>query len=273
MSIRLLSRADDFGSARAANRAILEAVRTGAVIRNVSCMAVGPYIAEGAEALRDCEGAALGIHAVLNSEWDTVKWGPLTEGIRRAGLTDGNGYFLQTQRELAERKPDIEVLLGEYDAQLERLTRLGLKIEYVDSHMGPELLIPGMGQAIRQWSERKGLIDAAEYYRMAEPAGPQYGRDTEEYLENTEKWLDTLEEGGQYFYITHPALGGEETLRFCNGRIPAGTVQKERSQEYAAVTSGRWNEWMTRRGIRPVRYTEAEKQQGSEESLRKILGL
>lgn len=273
MGIKLLSRADDFGSARAANRAILEAVQTGAVVRNVSCMAVGPFIEEGAEALQGCTGAALGMHAVLNAEWDTVKWGPLTEGIRRAGLTDSQGYFFQTQQELAAREPDIEVLLAEYDAQLERLTHLGLKISYVDSHMGPELLIPGMVQAIHAWSEKKGLIDAGQYYHMADPAGPEYGGDAAQYLENTEKWLEGLEDGKQYFYITHPAVGGEETLRFCNKNIPVGVVKKEREQEYAAVTSGRWSEWLTRMDIRPVRYTEAQKQSTSEESLRRILGM
>jgi hypothetical protein len=49
MSIKLLSRNDDFGSTRAANRAMLEAAECGFITRNISCMAPAPYIAEGAE--------------------------------------------------------------------------------------------------------------------------------------------------------------------------------------------------------------------------------
>ncbi len=44
MSIDLITRADDFGSALAADGAILEAVESGRLVRNVSCMAVGATI-------------------------------------------------------------------------------------------------------------------------------------------------------------------------------------------------------------------------------------
>ena len=44
MSIRLITRADDFGSCHAADQAILAALEAGVLIRNVSCMAVGSTI-------------------------------------------------------------------------------------------------------------------------------------------------------------------------------------------------------------------------------------
>lgn len=71
----LITRSDDFGSASAANRAILKAVKNGSYVKNVSCMAVAPRIEEGAmelERLRREKGFCIGLHAALNSEWDTV---------------------------------------------------------------------------------------------------------------------------------------------------------------------------------------------------------
>ena len=79
MSIQLLSRTDDFGSARAANRAILEAADTGYVVRNVSCIACAPYIEEGAELLKKYIHIDIGLHLTLNSEWNGVRWGALTD--------------------------------------------------------------------------------------------------------------------------------------------------------------------------------------------------
>ena len=66
MSVELLSRSDDFGSAWAANEAILEGCKKGSVIRNVSCMAVAPWIKEGAEELKHCREIDVGIHLTLN---------------------------------------------------------------------------------------------------------------------------------------------------------------------------------------------------------------
>ena len=51
MSMELLARADDFGSAQAANDAILQALSRGTLIHNVSCMACGTWIAQGAAEL------------------------------------------------------------------------------------------------------------------------------------------------------------------------------------------------------------------------------
>jgi hypothetical protein len=78
MSISLVSRADDLGSSHTANVAIAGAAVTGDYIKNVSCMAVGPWIDEGAELLQDRQNVCLGLHAALNSEWDPLKWGPVS---------------------------------------------------------------------------------------------------------------------------------------------------------------------------------------------------
>ena len=93
MSVELLSRSDDFGSAWAANEAILEGCKKGYVIRNVSCMAVAPWIKEGAEELKHCREIDVGIHLTLTSDWDGVKWGPLSEAGKTAGVTDDSGIY------------------------------------------------------------------------------------------------------------------------------------------------------------------------------------
>ena len=74
---RLLVRCDDFGSAPGANKAILQLAESGLTL-NVSVMVCGPEGNKDLKALAQfAPRVALGIHAAVNAEWDTIKWGPV----------------------------------------------------------------------------------------------------------------------------------------------------------------------------------------------------
>lgn len=75
-SIRFITRADDAGSSRSANRAIAQVV-DGGFVRNVSLMACGPAIEDAAQLLAHRKDVCFGMHTTLNAEWDKVKWRPL----------------------------------------------------------------------------------------------------------------------------------------------------------------------------------------------------
>ena len=259
MGIALISRNDDFGSSHAANRAILEAARCGYITRNVSCMAPAPYIAEAAEELKKYKHIAIGMHATLNSEWDGIRWGALTANAHKHGFAREDGSFYASQQELAAAGPDIDAILKEYDAQLDLLTKLGLPISYVDSHMFPEYFIPELYEAFGKWIAAKGLIDAEDYYYLSDPLSPETKEDATDYMAGLEKWLAELTHGQQYFYLAHPACDSEESLLMYNKNIPKGAMRLERSMEHLAVTSPRWEAWMKNFDITPVRYTEAKK--------------
>lgn len=273
MSIKLVSRCDDFGSARAANRAILEGAACGYYVRNVSCMAVGPYIEEGAESLKRYKNIDIGLHVTLNSEWEEIKWGPVSQCEKEAGMTDENGYFFPSQKELAEHCPDFEAVIREYDAQLDRLTQLGLHVVYADSHMFPELFIDGLEEEFAKWADRKGLLNAIDYHNTGCPMSPPFAEEEEVYLAQVEKWLKDMPDGGQYFCAVHPAVKSEEMLRMWNQQLPKGLIQRERNMEYRLITSKKWEDWIERLQICPVRYTEAEKQENGADALRIMVHL
>lgn len=259
MSIRLLSRSDDFGSSLAANKAIIEGVKKGLIIKNVSCMAPAPYIREGAEALRELKGFDIGMHATVNSEWKGIRFKALSEKAHESRFAYEDGSFLYSQQELAKAEPDVEEVIKEYGLQLDFLTKLGLKVSYVDSHMFPEYFIPGLYDALMDFIDGKGLINAEDYYTLHEPLAPETREDEEAYLDGVEGWLGSLSDGGQHFYLTHPAADSEESLLMYNDVIPKGAMRLERRMEHLAVTSDRWTKWFDEFGIVPVRYSEAEK--------------
>ena len=265
MDRKLIWRTDDFGSAKSANEAILEGARAGHMVRSVSCMAPCAHIAEGAPALAACEGIDVGLHFTINSEWDRVRWGPVLDGTKKAGVTDEAGYFLPSPEDFDPERTDIGLLLREFDAQLDLLTRLGLKIVYADTHMFPEFSLPALMDPLRERIRKHGLIDAHDFYRMPPSSPPDTGEDpadAEKYLDSVEEWLCALPEGGPYWAVMHPAKAGEDTLLFANSRHPEGEIMRRRKLEYLCAVTPRWERWKEEYGMRLLCYSEAAAETG-----------
>lgn len=223
--------------------------------------------------LKQYQNICIGMHSILTSEWDGIRWKALSESGRNAAFTDEKGYFFHSAEELTKIELDIDAVLKEYNEQLDLLTRLGLKISYIDSHMAPELFLPELLPAFREWINSKGLIDAIDFYSMPEQKAPEFPMQTEAFLDSVEKWIGTFKNGNQYFYITHPAADSDEMLLFYNASFPSGIIRRERNLEYCLMTSERWKEWQGKYDLQFVKYTEAVKQVNGLEMYRKLLGV
>ena len=256
MSMELLARADDFGSAQAANDAILQALSRGTLIHNVSCMACGTWIAQGAAELAAFAGKAdLGLHYTLNAEWDSVKWRPCAPKADIPTLLDETGNFRSSRQALGEVSIDLDQALQEADAQLDRLTTLGLPITYLDGHMGPEDVVPGLADALAQWCRKKGLLYARPFYRYA-TGQPAFGETYAAFSACVDQWLSQLPPGGRYIYVMHPAQSGPETMAFTNVRRAPGEVAWEREQEYRSAIDPVWTRRAECYGLRFLRYRD-----------------
>ncbi|HNX80024.1 MAG TPA: ChbG/HpnK family deacetylase, partial [Prolixibacteraceae bacterium] len=87
---RLIVRGDDMGSSQASNDASIAAFKNG-IETSVEVMVIGPWFPEAVKLLKENPGLDVGVHLTITSEWDNIKWRPLTNC---PGLTDNNGYFL-----------------------------------------------------------------------------------------------------------------------------------------------------------------------------------
>lgn len=255
MTRALITRADDFGSAHAANAAILEALRTGYLVRNVSCMTPGPCLSEGAKELAAFAGQAdLGLHLTLNSEWDTVKWGPCALPKKIPALRSANGYFPPSGEALQAAAPPIEQVLIEAQAQLDLLTKAGLPISYLDGHMFPDRFIPGLGDALRGWCREKGLLYASDLDRLY-TGGPAFAKDYAAFAQNTDAWLRSLP-ASITLYIIHPAQYSPETRAFANKSFAPGLVAWERELEYRSVIDPAWRARCKAFGLQLLRFRD-----------------
>jgi hypothetical protein len=155
---RVISRADDFGASDGANHAILEAVRAG-FIRNVGLMAPGPALEEGVEALLnlpDSQRPCLGLHATINSEWETYRWGPLLPRLQAEELIRSDNSF-HPHPKITVQTAAPETILNEVCAQLQHLRSLGVDVHYLDTHMNFDW-IPGVREGLDSLSREEGLV-------------------------------------------------------------------------------------------------------------------
>ena len=234
--IYFITRSDDAGSSNSANAAIAHAVKVG-FIRNVSIMAPGAYTEQAAGLLAHNKNVCFGMHGTLNAEWDKVKWRPVSSIGKESGLVDTDGYFWDHPEKFTQTKPPVELIMKEYVAQLDKLTRLGFRISYIDSHMFPELYIPGMDEAVADFAKTKGLLDHMYYYKLPTKL---FGLPR-----------------GQYFYLTHPAVYSAEMLQTGNSECSGADIAKARAKEAKLLSSRSFKLMTELLGIRPLRYDEA----------------
>ena len=126
--------ADDMGVAHSENLASFAALESGAV-NSGSIMMPTPWVTEVAEYAKTHPNADLGLHLVLNSEWQTYRWGGLAPRDQVPSLYSSDWTFPRSTDTVVMRAKMDEVE-KELRAQVERAYAIGLRPTHLDSHMG-----------------------------------------------------------------------------------------------------------------------------------------
>jgi chitin disaccharide deacetylase len=124
----LILSCEDVGSSLGANLATYDALRNGAAT-SASLMVPCPWARDAAA---QYAGEDIGIHLTLNAEWDTTRWGPITQA---PSLLDGDGGFPRTVEETWDHA-DLDEVRRECRAQVERAMEWGFDVTHLDSHQG-----------------------------------------------------------------------------------------------------------------------------------------
>src|SRR3954471_6597382 len=131
----VLFRLDDIGMNHSVNLAVEKVAATGMPF-SVSLLFACPWYQEAVEILKKYPNVAVGVHLALNSEWRNYRWGPVLGKGGAPSLVDANGYFLPSSPAFPASKYDLGEVERELSAQVERALASGLKISYLDAHMG-----------------------------------------------------------------------------------------------------------------------------------------
>src|SRR6185436_6801190 len=86
---KLIIRGDDMGFSHSADAALIQSYRKG-IETSIEVIVPSPWFPETITMLQQNPRVDVGLHFAITSEWDNVKWRPLTEA---ASLRNQDGYF------------------------------------------------------------------------------------------------------------------------------------------------------------------------------------
>lgn len=242
------------------NMGLEKLIKSGLPV-SVSVMFPTPWHQETVEILKRHPDVSVGIHLTLNSEWKNYRWGPVLGRTAVPSLVDSEGYFFASAAELYQNRPDVKEVEKELRAQIERALRSGLKIDYVDYHMGTVMRYPEFRE-ITERLAREFNLGMSEYF--GEPShAPQYAAAPRDKTDSLVAMVDRLRPGFN-MVITHVGIDDAElgALLDMNTSNPLPEMAKNRQGELDALTSARFRAALEARKVRLLTYRQLIEMQG-----------
>ncbi len=257
--IRLIIRGDDIGFSHAANDACIKSYKDG-FMTTVELMVPCPWFPEAVKMLNENPGLDVGVHLVLTSEWENLKWGPVSCS---PSLTDENGYFypriwknedFPSNTALRQADWKIEEIEKEFRAQIELALKKVPHISHLTCHMG-----------CSNWDEKVAVVFsklAKEYkldidlskYDVQRAKGFEKGEKLSDWEDNFISMLNTLEPGNTYLFVEHPGLDVPEMEAV--GHKGYYGVATDRENVTGLFTSQRVKDEIKKLGIKLISYKE-----------------
>lgn len=255
--IRLLVRADDMAVSHGVNVGCIETFRSG-IARSVEVIVPGPWFLEAVKVLKEHPKYDVGIHLCLTSEWENVKWGPLT---RAPSLVDKNGYFFPMTRQKREFPPGtgflesgfkIEEVEQELRAQIELIKRHLPRLSHMSAHMGTASSTPELRALLARLAKEYGLeVNTQGLRRFPRWSGKDLtpGQKEQNLVEALEKLTP-----GTWMLVEHPATDSPESKAI--GHRGYENVAADRAGVTHALTSAKVKAVIKKRGIKLISYLD-----------------
>ncbi len=261
-SPKLIIRGDDMGYSHSGNQALLKSSLEG-IQTSIEVIVPAPWFPEAVKMLKENPGIDVGLHFTITSEWDNVKWRPLTEA---KSLRNADGYFYPMifknshYRGQAIMDHDFQLrdIETELRAQIETLKRHVPRVSHISGHMGCTLFTPEVKALVRKVAAEYGLpvvdSDAVKDFGIEYIWIDSRNKSTEERIDAFLRLLDKLEADKTYVFLEHPGLDNEE-LRAIH-HIGYENVAEDRQGVTDLFTSEKVKRAIYSKGIRLVSYRE-----------------
>jgi chitin disaccharide deacetylase len=211
---RLIIRGDDMGYSHSGNQALIACLKNG-VQSSIEVIVPSPWFPEAVKMLQEFPKADIGVHLAITSEWDNIKWRPLTDCPT---LRDEDGYFFPMiypnknypGKSVKENKWTMADLEKEFRAQIELAIRKIPTITHVSAHMGCTALNDSSKAMVKRLTKEYKLdIDLEEAgVKYVSYKGPH--KTASEKINNFIAMLDDLKPGETYMFVDHPGLDSPE---------------------------------------------------------------
>ena len=256
--IRLIVKGDDMAAGHGINAATIDAYKRG-VLTTTNVIVPGPWFPEAVRLLKENPDLDVGVHLALTSEWESVKWRPLTHAT---SIVDADGYFFPLVQprpgfaagtSIKESSWKLDEIERELRAQLEMAKRHLPQATYTWAHMGFTSLDPQVLALVARLSKEYGLVvpsDLGVQWLSRVYESKDSGATKAEKLAAK---LETLGPG-LWEHIDHAATDDPEMRAF--GHLGYEWVAADRSAVLEAWTSAKVREVIVRRGIKLTNYRE-----------------
>lgn len=256
--VSLIIRGDDMGFSHSGNLALIKSYKEG-IQTSIEVIVPSPWFPEAVKMLEENPGIDVGIHLAITSEWDNIKWRPLTSS---PSIQDPEGYFYPMVfpnknypgRSISENKWALSDIEKEFRAQIEMGLKKIPRISHISSHMGCTQVSPEVkAMAKRLAKEYKLDIDTEElgvkYMRYDGPK--ETGK---EKIQSFINGLKALEPGQTYLFVDHPGLDDAELQAIYH--LGYGQVAKDRQGVTDLFTSEQVKAFIQKNGIRLISYKD-----------------
>ena len=250
------------------NMALERLIESGLPV-SVSVMFACPWYQETVDILKRHPAVSVGVHLTLNSEWKNYRWGPVSGRGTVPTLVDDEGYFFPTSEALYERHPDLKEVERELRAQIDRALRSGLKIDYVDYHMGTVSRYPEFREIAERLAHEYKL-GMSQYFGEAR-GNPQYEAAPKAKPDSLVSFVQHLKPGVSLL-VTHVGIDNDELGALLDMNTDGGLpeMSKNRQGELDAITSMRFRDAVKARAVRLITYRQLIEMQGLQSMQRPV---
>lgn len=258
----LLLRLDDFGMCHSVNTAIKKVIDSGLVF-STSVMFACPWYQEAVDILKENPHISVGVHLTLNAEWKNYRWGPIIGPSKASTLVDSNGYFFPSRSKLFGNNPDLTQIENELRAQVERAVNSGVKIDYLDYHMGAAVQTLQTREIVEKLAKEYNL-GIAQYYGE-DYSNATYYAPLGSKADSVAKRASELEAGKINLQVVHVGLDDAE-LQAMKDLNPWGPkdMSIQRQGELDAILSDQFRNALKQNYINLITYRTLNNEIGTE---------
>ena len=248
-----LIRLDDMGMSHSVNLAVKEVIETGLPV-STSVMFACPWYQEAVDILKQHPQVSVGIHLTLNAEWKNYRWGPIAGKDAVPSLVDEHGYFLPARSKLFAQNPDLGEIELELRAQIQRALNSGIRIDYVDYHMGAAVQTIETREVVEKLAAEYGL--GMMYYFDEKSASSTYFPSHDAKLDSLIANVGRLEPGYN-LQVVHVALDTPEMQAMEDlNEFGLKEMSKHRQGELDAITSPEFRKAIEEHNLTPITYRD-----------------
>lgn len=258
--IPILIRCDDIGMSQSVNAAAKKVLETGISV-SMSVMVPCGWFAEAVEMLKQYPNVSVGIHLTLNAEWKQYRWGPVAGASVVPSLVDSLGHFFPSRSKLFANNPSLGEIETELRAQIDKAKKAGLKIDYLDYHMGAAVQTPETRAIVEKLAREYGVA-ISRYYDEVDVEGG-YSAPVGSKQDTLVKKLKELQPGGTKLFVFHVGIDNAE-LGAMEDLNPFGpkNMSKHRQAELDVLVSPAFQQLLHNKRFRLVNYGMLNREKG-----------